>query len=408
LTAPATPFWVRPALLALALPGCTPPATSTPPPAVRVAWTFEPPERGAIAAGVLVEDRRVYVAAIRDRAFSPSGAVYCLERATRRVVWTFDDGGAMLHTISTPCLAGGRLYVGEGMHANFVCKLYCLDAAGGRKCWDFSADGHIESSPCVAGGGVFFGAGDDGLYALDAATGKLRWHFEGLLHVDTSPAVADGRVYAGSGASRRHRRTEAFCLDARTGRPLWRTPTDLPVWGSAVVAGTEVLFGLGNGRLNQSVQPPQRPAGALLCLDRATGKVRWRCPAGDGVLVRPAADARRAYFVSRDGFCYAVGRQSGALEWKADLGSPVVAAPALDGERLYVVAGAGRVAALAAADGRVLWTYDVAQRHAPASARMFSAPVVCRDPSSGARQVLFGAELRTAASSAAVLYCLEE
>jgi outer membrane protein assembly factor BamB len=390
--------------LACAVPGCSPnPAT----PAVRLAWTFEPPQRGALAAGVQLDARHVYLAAIRDNPFAPSGALYCLERATRRVVWTFTDGGSMLHTISTPCLAGGLLYVGEGMHANSACKLYCLDCATGRKRWDFPADGHIESSPCVAGGAVFFGAGDDGLYALDAASGKVRWHFQDLLHVDASPAVAGGRLYAGSGVSRRLRRTEAFCLDARTGRPLWRTPTDLPVWGSPVVAGACVFFGLGNGRLTASVPPPARPAGALLCLDAVTGKVRWRCPAGDGVLVRPAVGGRRAYFVSRDGFCYAADRESGTLAWKTDLGGPLVAAPALAGGRLYVAGGPGRVAALSTGDGKVLWSYDIA-RASQTRPRLLSAPVVARDPASGARQILFGAELRNPVSSAAVLYCLEE
>jgi outer membrane protein assembly factor BamB len=401
---------IRLALFALtaALPGCLrTPATGPAVPAVRLAWTFEPPARGAFCAGVLVEQRHVYAAAIEDGAFRPGTTVYCLERATRRVVWRFNDGGAMLHTISTPCLAGGRLYVGEGMHANFECKLYCLDAATGRKCWDFPADGHIESSPCVAGPTVLFGAGDDGLYSLNAITGKVRWHFEGLLHVDTSPVVAGGRVYAGSGISRRLRRTEAFCLDARTGRPLWRTPTDLPVWGSPVVEGGQVFFGLGNGRLERSVDPPARPAGALLCLDAATGKVRWRCPAGDGVLVRPAVGARQAFFVSRDGCCYAVRRESGALAWKTDLGGPLVAAPALAGDRLYLVTRGGRVAALAAEDGRILWSYDLADK-THTDPRMYSAPVAARDPATGSRQVIFGAELRNPVNSAAVLYCLEE
>src|SRR5262249_4228890 len=141
-------------------------------------------------------------------------------------------------------------------------------------------------------------------------------HFQAPVHVDTTPCVIGDRLYAGGGISRRHTLPEAFCLDAHTGRPLWRAPTDLPVWGCPVAADGQAFVGLGNGRLTQSGAPPARPAGALLCLDSATGKERWRARAGDGVLVRPVLGPRHAYFVARDGFVYCVERKSGQLCWK--------------------------------------------------------------------------------------------
>ena len=100
-----------------------------------VVWTFEQVERGAIVSSPLVADDRLYVGAIRDAGLSTSGAVYCLNRETGKVLWQFDDDGEMQHMYSSPCLADGRLYIGEGMHANQVCKFYCLDAASGRKLW---------------------------------------------------------------------------------------------------------------------------------------------------------------------------------------------------------------------------------------------------------------------------------
>src|SRR5207302_8287917 len=139
-------------------------------------------------------------------------------RATGKAVWKFDDGGKMQHMYSSPCVAGGRLFVGEGMHANFVCKLYCLDAATGRKLWDYRTSSHIESTPCAAGGRVYVGAGDDGVYCFDAASGQVCWHFQDPVHVDSTLAVVGNCVYGGSGVSRRHRVTEVFCLDARDGR----------------------------------------------------------------------------------------------------------------------------------------------------------------------------------------------
>jgi outer membrane protein assembly factor BamB len=364
----------------------------------RVVWTFEPPERGAIISTPLVAGDRVYVSAIHDRGLHPGGAVYALDRATGKAVWKFDDDGEMLHTYSSPCVADGRLYVGEGMHANFECKFYCLDAATGKKLWHHAAAGHIESSPCVADGRVYVCSGDDGLYCLDAATGKVVWQFTDELHLDSNPAVAGGRVYVGSGVSRRYQATLALCLDAATGKVVWRLPTDLPAWGSPAVVGDRVYFGLGNGRLSNSAE---RPAGALLCVRADTGRRLWDYAVPDAVLAQPAVDGGRVYFGCRDGCCYAVSADEGKRLWQHRLGSPVVTRPAVRGDRLYVVASDGRLDRLDADAGTLLGTFDLAA-HAQARPQVFSSPVVA-----GEGRVYLGTELKGPVNSTAVVYCLD-
>jgi outer membrane protein assembly factor BamB len=380
----------------------TPPIPPTP----AVVWTFEQVERGAIISTPVVTEDRVYVAAIRDNALNPTGVVYCLDRRSGSLRWTFDDDGAMKHTYSTPCLANGRLYLGEGMHGNDVCKMYCLDAATGHKVWEFITEGHIESSPCVADGAVFFGSGDDGLYCLDALTGAKRWQFHGQWHIDVRPVVREGRVYAGSGVSRLNRTTEIFCLDVSDGRPLWRTATEMPVWGSPVLAGSQVFFGTGTGRLTMSAEPPEKPAGALLCADAATGKIRWTCRVGDGVFASPAVDAERVYFGARDGLCYGLDRNDGRKIWQRELGSAIVTRPALVEGRLYVVASGGQVVCLEEGTGRPLWTFDLAQ-HTQTRPRLLSSPaVVAREEKDNHCLLYLGTELRHGEKSEAVLYCL--
>lgn len=375
-------------------------------PPFRVVWTFEPPQRGAIVSTPLLAGPHVYTSAIRASALSARGAVYCLERNSGRVVWKFDDGGAMQHGFSSPCLADGRLYIGEGMHANFVCRLYCLDAATGVKQWTFQTAGHIESSPCVADGRVFFASGDDGVYCLDAASGLECWHYQGDWHCDSSLAVAEGRVYGGSGLSRRYQRTEAFCVDAADGKVQWRLPTDLPVWGSPALRDGYVYFGLGNGRLDRSAA---RPAGAVLCVRADTGETVWRYDVPDGVLVRPTVAARHVYFGARDGCCYCLDRQDGRLCWKAQAGSSVVTQVALADDSLYVVASSGLIHCLEAKNGAPRWTFDLAP-HTQTTPRMYSSPVAETEHAATGdrRRIYFGAELQQAVSSAALLYCLED
>src|SRR5262245_24185641 len=371
---------------------------------VAVLWTFEAQRRGAIVSTPAVVGDRVYVAAIHSTAFRNAGAVYCLDRATGKPLWSFDDHGAMQHMYSSPSVVDGRLYVGEGMHANVTCKLYCLDPATGAKCWDFVAEGHVESTPCVAAGKVYFGAGDDGLYCLDAATGKKLWQFRGPFHFDTSPAVVGGRLFAGSGVSLTNKTTEALCLDPRTGNVLWRTPTDLPVWGSPVVAGNEVYFGLGNGRLQAGAQPPEKPAGALVCLSAESGRLRWRFDANDAVFAAATVGPRHVWFGSRDRHCYCLDRETGRPCWKRDLGSPVMTSPAYQDGRLYVLSTEGLAHCLDPETGDPSWTFDVAG-HTRSDAQLYSSPVVTSE-NEGSRRIYFGAELRTAGGNAAVLYCL--
>jgi outer membrane protein assembly factor BamB len=388
------------------------PVTSSPASA-RVAWTFEPIGRGAIISSPEITDDRVYVGAIEETNLSSRGVVYCLDRRTGKPIWHFDDGGALQHMYSSPCVAQGRLYVGEGMHANQACKLYCLDAETGKKLWSFPTTSHIESTPCVAEGQVFFGAGDDGVYCLDAATGAKHWQGAIGLHVDASPIVQEHSLYIGSVPSRADRlrgleqKGFAFCLDAGNGRTIWKTATTLPVTGSPAIVGDHVYFGLGNGKL--LARAAERPAGALLCLESATGKTAWQLDVPDAVFARPTLDGERAYFGARDGCLYAADQKTGHLVWKHDLKSAVLTQVALSGPELYVVATGGSVAKLEAKSGNMDWTFDVAS-YSRTSPQLLSSPAVWVDSKDqhNARWIYFGAELRNPVTSAATVYGLRD
>ena len=377
----------------------------------RLVWTFRAPDKGGISSSPLVDGDRIYVAAAHDSVFKSYGALYCLDRATGKVAWTYHDDKKMKPVFSSPCIADGRLYIGEGFHQDANCKLYCLRADSGAKLWEFQTGSHTESSPCIAASKVYCGAGDDGLYCLDAATSKEVWHFSGF-HVDAGPVVADGRVFFGSGVGDIYKETALFCLDAATKQVLWRINTELPAWATPTVRGPHVYFGIGNGRMNES---DSNPAGALLCVDVTTGAEVWRYPVGDGVLGRPMADGNFVYFGSRDGNLYCLHRDKGHLAWKHPLGAPIVAAPAVArcnfcGARTSVFAvasdgnGLARLVCLGANEGQIAWSFDVAA-YARAPADLWSSPALVISPDS--RRIYVGAQINGTAS-AAVLYCFED
>jgi outer membrane protein assembly factor BamB len=338
-----------------------------------------------------------------------------VNRATGKKIWEFDNGGDMKQVFSTPCVADGRLFVGEGFHQDTSCRLYCLDAATGQKKWEFATNSHTESSPLVVAGKVYFGAGDDGVYCVDASTGEKLWQYPGL-HVDCSPAVVGHRLYAGSGVGDIYRETCVFCLDTDTGKEVWREAVNLPVWGSPTLAGKHVFYGIGNGNylMDEETKPP---AGALLCVQADTGRQVWRADVSNGVLDRPAVDRFSVYFGSRDGNCYCVDRRDGRLRWKHGLGSPVVAAVALarspgcsSGTSLYAVAGGGRVVCLDPETGHEDWQLDMLHE-ANAQPELYSSPAVVVSHENGVehRRIYFGSGLtNNYVIKAAVLFCYED
>jgi outer membrane protein assembly factor BamB len=396
----------------------------------KVAWRFETKERGVIDSSPLVVGDRVYVAASHRAGFHAYGRVYCLDRRTGKTLWQFDDDGDLRQLFCSPTFANGKIYIGEGYHQDRNCRLFCLDAEKGKKDWEFGTASHTESSPCVVDGRVYFGAGDDGLYCVDANTGAKIWQFEGP-HVDTNPVIAAGMVFAGSG----YGDFEVFALDAATGKPRWRTPVDLPAFGSPAFDGRFVYFGIGNGNLIQSAD---NPAGAMLCLDASTGKRLWRRDVGDAVHGRPQLCGNLVIFGSRDRSLYAVDRAEGRVVWTHSLDSPIASSPLLvpyapcsamlsrdpspatastcspDGSNaavLFTIASRGDAVCLNPTTGHLLWKLDLATL-SQAAIQALSSPsvVVWRDGDEEVRHFFFGTGVDNLLADAPTptLFCFED
>lgn len=383
-------------------------------------WDFQSKDKGLIVSSATVNDKHVYIASAHPTF--KFGNLYCLDRQTGKRKWHFDDDGDFKQAFSSPCLANGKLYIGEGFHDDQNCKLYCIDAASGKKLWDFPTASQTESSPVVADGKVYFGAGNDGLYCLDAAGGKKIWQFpekqgKRLLRVGAPPVVAGKRVYVGTGIDRNLKgdqgETALLCLDAGSGKLLWKFPVQYPSWGAPIVEGDLIYLGVGNGDIFTDAD---NPGGELLCL-RDKGKEAervWkvRVTVDNGILDRPVVDKDHIYFTSRNGNCYALAKKDGKEKWRTFLDSPVVAGPAVAicpdcGQgSVYAVATGGKVFCLDARSGKVQWTYSLEKQNAHLS----STPrvVVLREKEGERRRIYFGAGLDNVPNGRAVVFCLED
>jgi outer membrane protein assembly factor BamB len=96
------------------------------------------------------------------------------------------------------------------------------------------------------GGEVTLGQGN--LYCLNARTGRRVWKFKAADGVWSSPIVTDGYVYAGSGDGHFDNSGYMYCLDAQTGEKVWEFETDRDIDSSPVVTGDYIYVG-GNNRL---------------------------------------------------------------------------------------------------------------------------------------------------------------
>jgi outer membrane protein assembly factor BamB len=420
-----------------------------------LAWKFQVPDKGVINASPVVdaEHDRVYFASISNSVFSQSGMVYCLGKTTNedtgkeewKVVWKFNNDGQLKQVFSSPCLADGKIYVGEGLHQDHGCKMFCLVAATGEKVWEFFTQSHTESSPFYWQGKLYFGAGDDGMYCIDAVSGEKVWQFqkekdEDKLHVDANPSVVDGRVYCSSGVGDIAKSTAVFCIDAKTGEQIWLTHTDLPVWGGAMVDGDRVYFGLGNEGYVAAEE--QNPKGALLCVDRKTGRTLWRFDTEGAVLCRPAIDGHHVYFGSRDGFCYCLDRgdakpiskeddvegartrippAEARVVWKRKLDTPVLVSPVLarckacgEPSALYTQNDEGKLYCLEPTTGQPLWVFDAVKASgvkvsASYPTQFYSSPylVQTRTETGERHRLHFGSGIADDFGYKAIFFCFE-
>ncbi|WP_372808778.1 PQQ-binding-like beta-propeller repeat protein [Pontiella sp.] len=306
---------------------------------LELAWRYD--AYGEVYSTPVSDGERIFVSAKKGR-------VVALD-LTGKKVWersfarTNDAGQAMALRFEAPlACTDGLVFAGSTRGT-----LFALDAGTGETRWTYETDGIIVGSPNFiqplepqeARRVVVMDQSEGMLHCLEAATGRVVWKSMAAERCDGTPGVANGRIAYGSCLAALH----VYATDGTHLR-------DIEIGGDAQIAGGVAI----EGRLAYAGLRD----GALACFDIEAGEVLWSSEESDEqTFSTPAVTEVLVVYASDDGFVYAVDKKEGKPVWKFNAGglpySPVVA------KDRVVVTVDGVLYLLKLSDGTKLWSKEV-------------------------------------------------
>ncbi|NQU25840.1 MAG: PQQ-binding-like beta-propeller repeat protein [Candidatus Nealsonbacteria bacterium] len=219
----------------------------------------------------------------------------------------------VLGPVTPPVIAGGKVFVAWGDAHQIV----ALDAASGKTCWTFTANGRIDSAPTLHGGMCLFGTKSGWVYGLRADDGRLVWRLRA--------APVDERIVA-----------------------YGQLESPWPVPGSVLVVDGVAFFAAGRQSLADG--------GILVfAVDPSCGKVQW---------VKQLDSVPQRHFYGRLGLefdnfdlLHREGTSVAMSRWLFDRGTGKMHVEAASGFALLKTGGGGAIGGSGAIVPRGCWSY---------------------------------------------------
>lgn len=319
-----------------------------------------------------------------------------------------------LPTVSSPAVVGDKIIFGEGMHQTDGAVLYCVPADGGFPFWAMNIPGelvHMEGSPAISQGKVYVGGGAAGVVCVELdrvvldgkemnasevpalqtaqwkalqakyeqdkkkdpdfaipptedkllkpspklvwTQGKSKWH------VDAPLLVVGDKVLVASAYLEKEKLGERalFCLDAATGKELWKSPLTNNPWGGPSVIDDTVVITTSSISFDPKIVEGAK--GEIVAIDLKTGKEKWKKNVPAGVLGCASLTKDHAVFAATDGKLRTFSLTDGSRVSIYDCKAPVFAPPALVGNIAYVPDLKGVLHAVDTKTGLPQWTFDL-------------------------------------------------
>ncbi len=171
----------------------------------------------------------------RIYAGSRTGELYCVDKKTGQVLWTFQARSTLQ---GIPAESRGSLYF-----CDIKGNLYCLDGNSGTPRWIISLQPNAYNGPVVADNRLFIGTTSGIFYAIDADSGAIVWQTETKGSIYGNAAYFDGMLYVGNNAHL------LYAIRARDGEIQWKFQTGGIINTTPLVSTNHVYFGSWDNHL---------------------------------------------------------------------------------------------------------------------------------------------------------------
>jgi outer membrane protein assembly factor BamB len=337
--------------------------------------------RQRLAASPVVGGGKLFV-------MDTDGVVHAMDAATGREVWRtsfrISGDGASSVFGGGATYDNGRVYITTG-----VGEVAALKAEDGSQIWKVKPAGPLRGSPTVAFGAVYVMTQNNQIHSLNLDDGASLWNESGSLgqagvYGVAAPAAGQGTVIAGYSSG------ELVAYRYENGRTLWNDALARTSLATTVGVLTDIdadpiidrgrVFALGQGgrmaayelvsgqRIWElSLAGISTPAVAgdwiftltddakLLCIARATGKVRWMTQLmrfrneekrKDPVFwTGPVLANNRLWIANTRGEVLSASVADGSTAEFTKLGSSVSLAPVVANSTLYILDDSGKITA---------------------------------------------------------------
>ncbi|MEO8722431.1 MAG: PQQ-binding-like beta-propeller repeat protein [Sphingobium sp.] len=283
--------------------------------------------------------------------------------ADARVIAMDAAKGTQLWQTAMPAEGNGRSLFGGGVSAQddrvFVTTgvgdVAALNAGTGAIIWKKHLGGPLRGSPTLANGHVYVMSQDNQIYSLNQSDGETQWTESGTAEISgvfgvAAPAAGQGTVIAGFSSG------ELTAYRYENGRDLWgdalsRTSISTSVAALADVDADPVIdrgrvFAIGQG-------------GRMASYELVTGQRLWELNIAG--ISTPAVAGEWVFVVTDDAKLLCVARASGKIRWISQLkrwqkekkraGAIRWSGPVLAGGRLLLVSTGGDLVYANPADG---------------------------------------------------------
>ena len=310
-----------------------------------------------LASAPVVADNRLFVV-------GTDAVVSAFSADTGASLWSVSIGSTG-KDFKDSLFGGGASVDGNVVYATSgVGDVAALNAADGSVLWKVKPAGPLRGSPTIAFGGVYVITQDNQIIALNAADGAVLWQATASLEAGSifgagSPAAGQGTIVAGFSSG------EVQAYRYENGRDLWedalaRTSMALSVSTLSDVDADPVIdrgrvFALGQG-------------GRMASYELVTGQRSWEISIAG--ISTPYVVGEWVYAMTDDGKLLCVARATGKVRWLQQLArfrvetekkkkDPIRwTGPILAGGRLIAVNSEGQLVEFSPTDGSTISTTE--------------------------------------------------